>query len=139
MPMSAIELSKVQRVELGRRTTSQEGRADDARRARLILLLDAVDMSARTRDKLSWNDAFIGRWSKCFAQERLARPFSRYAGRESSTLTAVLEARILESTIKRKPSDGSTQWSSRSTRRITAASAVNSSLGLSCPRRLTQV
>jgi transposase len=110
--MSTIELSKAERVELSQRATRQAGRADDARRARLILLLEAGDTWAQVREKLSCNDAFIDRWSKRFAQERLAGLFSRHAGQEPSTLTPALEARILEWTVKRKPS-GATHWSTR--------------------------
>jgi transposase len=39
--------------------------------------------------------------------------FSRHAGQPPSTLTPALEARILEWTVKRKPADGATQWSTR--------------------------
>jgi hypothetical protein len=49
---STISLSKAERVELSQRATSQAGRADDARRARLILLLEAGDTWAEIREKL---------------------------------------------------------------------------------------
>jgi len=111
--MSAITLSDVERVELNRRASSRAGRADDARRARLILLLDSGDTWAKIREKLDCNDAFIDRWSKRFLEERLAGLFSRHAGQEASTLTPQLEARILEWSVKRKPADGSTHWSTR--------------------------
>ena len=110
--MSTIALSKVERVELSQRAVSQAGRADDARRARLILLLEAGETWAQIRDKLCCNDAFIDRWSKRFAEERLAGLFSRHAGQQASTLTPALEARILEWTVQRKPA-GSTHWSTR--------------------------
>src|SRR6202162_4626365 len=110
---STITLSKMEQAELSQRATSQAGRADEARRARLILLLDAGHTWAEVRDKLSCNDAFIARWSRRFAAERLAGLFSRHAGQAPSTLTPRLEARILEWTMKRKPPDGATQWSTR--------------------------
>jgi transposase len=110
--MSTIELSQVERVELSQRAGTQAGRADDARRARLILLLEAGDTWTQIRDKLACNDAFIDRWSKRFAEERLAGLFSRHAGQAASTLTPKLEARILEWTVKRKPA-GCTHWSTR--------------------------
>jgi transposase len=109
---SAINLSKAERVELGQRPMRRAGRADDARRARLILLLEAGDTWAQIREKLSCNDAFIDRWRKRFVQERLAGLFSRQAGQRPSTLTPALEARILEWTVKRTP-PGSTHWSTR--------------------------
>lgn len=110
---STIILSAMEQAELNQRATSQAGRADEARRARLILLLEAGFTWAQIRDKLACNDAFIDRWSKRFVAERLAGLFSRHAGQTATTLTPALEARILEWTVKRKPADGSTQWSTR--------------------------
>jgi transposase len=109
---STLSLSKAERMELGQRATSQAGRADDARRARLILLLEVGHTWAQIREKLSCNDSFIDIWSKRFAAERLAGLFSRHAGQRASTLTPELEARILEWTIKRKPA-AATHWSTR--------------------------
>jgi transposase len=110
---STITLTKMERNELQRRATRQAGRADEARRARLILLLEAGHTWAELRDKLACNDDFIARWSKRFAAERLAGLFSRHAGQPATTLTPGLEARILDWTVKRKPPDGSTHWSTR--------------------------
>jgi transposase len=109
---STISLSKAERMELNKRVSSQAGRADDARRARLILMLEEGETWARIREHLACNDAFIDRWSKRFADERLAGLFSRHAGQEATTLTPALEARILEWTVQRKPA-GSTHWSTR--------------------------
>ena len=113
MCLSTITLSSAERMELDQRAASRARRADDARRARLVLLLAAGHTWAEIRDKLDCNDAFIDRWSKRFAAERLAGLFSRHAGQTPNTLTPQLEARILEWTVKRKPADGATQWSTR--------------------------
>jgi transposase len=110
---AAVGLSKVEREELTRRVSSQSGRADEARRARLILLLDGGQTWAAIRDKLDCTDSFINRWGQRFVQERLAGLFSRHAGQAPTTLTPRLEARILEWSVKRKPADGSTHWSTR--------------------------
>src|SRR5215469_14320507 len=111
--MSTKGLTEGERRELGQRAASRNGRADDGRRARLILLLAAGHSWAQIRDKLGCNDAFIARWSKRFGQERLAGLFSRHAGQGPRKLTPRLEARILDWTLKRKPADGSTHWSTR--------------------------
>src|SRR5215471_2459864 len=108
-----IGLTGGERRELSQRAASRSGRADDGRRARLILLLEAGHSWAQIRDKLSCNDAFIARWSKRFGRERLAGLFSRHAGQGPRKLTPRLEARILDWTVKRKPADGSTHWSTR--------------------------
>src|ERR1700689_5556006 len=110
---NTIVLTEAERVELNQRAASRSGRADDARRARLILLLEAGHTWAGIRDKLDCNEALIDRWIKRFREERLAGLFSRHAGQEASTLTPALEARILEWTLKRKAPDGTTQWSTR--------------------------
>ena len=68
MSMGTIALSDAERVELSRRAMSRAGRADDARRARLILLLDAGETWAGIREKLDCNDAYIDRWSKRFCR-----------------------------------------------------------------------
>src|SRR5215813_11120102 len=102
---STIELTEAERMELSQRATSRSGRADDGRRARLILLLEAGHSWAQIRGKLDCNDAFIDRWSKRFGRERLAGLFNRHAGRGASKLTPALEARILDWTLKRKPAD----------------------------------
>src|SRR5258706_15335757 len=104
---SAIALTKMEQTELSQRATSQSGGADEARRARLILLLDAGQTWAVIRDKLDCTDSFIDRWSKRFVQERLAGLFSRHAGQVPTTLTPALEARILEWSVQCKPRDGS--------------------------------
>src|ERR1700728_3321652 len=110
---STIVLTEAERMELNQRESSRSGRADDARRARLILLLESGCTWKAVRDKQDCNDAFIDRWIKRFGEERLAGLFSRHAGQEASPLTPALEARILEWTVKRKAPDGSTQWSTR--------------------------
>src|SRR5208283_66198 len=100
---NTIVLSKMEEAELTQRATSQSGRADEARRARLILLLDGGHTWAAIRDKLDCTDSFIDRWSKRFMAERLAGLFSRHAGQLPTTLTPAMEARILEWSVKRKP------------------------------------
>src|SRR5262245_47776140 len=108
-----ITLTKSEHAELRQRATKQAGRADDARRARLILLLAEGMTWTSIRDKLDCPDTFIARWSKRFSAERLAGLFSRHSGQPPTTLTPALEACILDWTVKRKPSDGSTHWSTR--------------------------
>src|SRR5499433_3868991 len=91
---STIELTEAERMELSQRATSRSGRADDGRRARLILLLEAGHSWAQIRGKLDCNDAFIDRWSKRFGRERLAGLFNRHAGRGASKLTPAMVARV---------------------------------------------
>ena len=75
--------------------------------------LDAGHTWAAIREQLDCTDSFIDRWSKLFASERLAGMFSRHAGQLPTTSSPTLEARILDWTVERKSSDGSTHWSTR--------------------------
>lgn len=108
-----MELIESERAELMRQASARNGRADAARRARLILLLAEGCTWADIREKLGCSDSFICRWRQRFVDERLAGLFSRHAGRERFKVTDRVEARILARTTKHKPADGSTHWSSR--------------------------
>ena len=108
-----MKLTKSERVELQRQASLRTVRADSARHARLILLLAEGLTWAEIRTKLYCSDSYIDRWSKRFASDRLAGLFARHAGRSRYKVSDRLEARVLEWTMKRKPADGSTHWSSR--------------------------
>ena len=119
---TAISLTKTERMELTKQATSRTGRAEDARRARLVLLLAEGHTWDEIRDRLPCSRGFIDSWSKRFVAERVAGLYSRHRGQNATVLTPRLEARILEWTLKRKPADGSTQWS---TRKLGAAMGVS--------------
>lgn len=108
-----MKLTESERVELQRQASARNGRADQARHARLILLLSEGLTWAEIRAKLDCSDSYINRWSMRFACDRLAGLFARYAGRERYKVTDHIEARVLAWTTQRKPADGSTHWSSR--------------------------
>src|SRR5918996_1557417 len=107
-----MSVTKAQRMELERRVKSRRGRADEARRARCILLLAEGSTWARIRAQLGCNDSYIARWAGRFEAEGLAGLYSRHRGQGPSKLTPRLEARILAMTRK-PPADGSTHWSTR--------------------------
>ena len=108
-----MKLTKSEQTELQRQASVRSGRADCARRARLVLLLAEGCTWSEIRSKLDCADSYINRWSKRFKTERLAGLFARHGGRERYKVTDRLEARVLAWTTKRKPADGSTHWSSR--------------------------
>lgn len=108
-----MKLTESESAELKRQASARNGRADSARRARLILSLADGLTWAQIRAKLDCNDSFIARWSQRFAAERLAGLFARHAGRERYKVTDRIEARVLARTTRHTPADGSTHWSSR--------------------------
>jgi transposase len=109
---NTIQLTKRERMELMRRAIHRTGRAEDARRARVILLL----AEGRTWDviceHLACSRGFVDTWRRRFVDARLAGLYSRHRGQGPTRQTARLEARILAAT-RRAPADGSTHWSTR--------------------------
>ena len=67
-------------MELTKRAKSRSGRAEDARRARLILLLAEGHTWDEMCERLDCSRGFIASWSKRFATERVAGLYSRHAG-----------------------------------------------------------
>jgi transposase len=107
-----LELTQSERETLEARVRSRSLRADDVRRARLVLMLaDGLSYTA-IQAALGCNAVYVSRWKKRFEAERLAGLFARKAGSRAEVLTPALEARILARTAK-KPTDGTTHWSTR--------------------------
>jgi transposase len=111
--MERITLNAEQRAELQALTRTRHGSAAVARRARCILLWAAGERRVDMRDKLACNDGFISRWTRAYAEQGLPGLVSFYPGRAPRQPVEKLEARVLNHTLKRKPRDGSTHWSSR--------------------------
>src|SRR3984957_14273335 len=109
---TTLRLSQPESQELHTRARSRGLRADDVRRARLILMLAGGQSWSTIQHALGCSSAYIARWQTRFAEQRLAGLFARHQGRPATKRTPRLEARILAWT-RRPPTDGSTHWSSR--------------------------
>src|SRR5450631_3183293 len=107
----AISLTHAERMELGRRANSRTDRAEDARRARLILLLADGHTWDEASERIDCSRGFVASWSKRFAEQRIAGLYSRHIGQVATVLTPALEARILEAT--RHAPNSSTHWTTR--------------------------
>jgi len=108
----ALTLDPSDRNELEERARSRTLRADDVRRARLILLLADGESYSEIAEKLGCNRSYVSTWKKRFEEDGLAGLYARHQGRKRTVLTPSMEARILSWTA-RKPSDGSTHWTTR--------------------------
>jgi hypothetical protein len=98
--MGKMNLSETEREELMSLQRSRAMAVGQVTRARLILLLDEGASRAAIMTELRCDSRFITTWQTRFIRERLAG------------LTG-LEARVLDYTLRRKPADDSTHWSSR--------------------------
>lgn len=105
-------LTPPERKELRRRMRSRRVRAEDARRARVILELASGRGLRLTAAYLACSSSYVQRWARRFRAARLSGLVARHQGRGAAQGAAKLEARILDWT-RREPNDGSTHWSSR--------------------------
>ena len=112
MASKQLILTDPERMELQRRVRSRSVRADDSKRARVILELAGGRGLRGTATYLACSTSYVQRWAGRFRSERLGGLIARHQGRAASKAAAKLEARILEWT-RRGPDDGTTQWSSR--------------------------
>jgi transposase len=102
---------------------SRSVRVEDARRARIILSLASGSLSLwaiSRRERCSINTVRV--WRDRFKEQRLPGLWSRHRGRAPSQGIEKLEARIIDWTLHRKPTDGSTHWSSR---KLASALGIN--------------
>ena len=109
---NTIVLTTRERMELRRQTRSRRGRADAARRARVILLLAEGATWAAVCHAVGCSRGFIATWRQRFADERVAGLYSRHRGQAPQHETPQAEARILQAT-RQAPADGATHWSTR--------------------------
>ena len=113
MPSTRLVLTLEQRTELEARARSRRGRADAARRARVVLLLADGESYTSVRDKTGCSSRTIALWKRRFETDGLAGLAARHRGSKPTVLTPALQARILAWT-RRAPPHGATHWSTRS-------------------------
>ena len=108
----ALSLTADERSELERRVRSRKNRAEDARRAQVILMVaDGESFSTITAAVGCYPD-YVSRWKQRFEADRVAGLRARYRGQPPTVRTPALEARVLAKT-RQKPPDGSTHWTTR--------------------------
>src|SRR5881396_1200357 len=113
----ALTLTTNERTELERRVRSLKIRSEDARRARVILMLANGDSYSTIEATVPCFRDYINRWRRRFLIDRVDGLQPRYKGQPPTVLTPAMEARVLEKT-RQGPPDGSTHWSTRKLGRV---------------------
>ena len=109
---SAFTVNSSEGEELAARLRSRTLPSEDVRRARLILMLADGKSFTTIQKALECNRSYISRWKQRFESDGLSALYSRHRGRAPGKDAMKLEAKILART-QRKPTDGSTHWSTR--------------------------
>ena len=113
MLSTGLTVTPEQRTLLDARLRSRRGRADAARRARVILLLAAGETYVSVTAKTGCSSRTIALWKGRFEADGLAGLTAQHRGSTPTVLTPQLQARILAWT-RRPPPHGATHWSTRS-------------------------
>src|SRR6266576_6004875 len=113
----ALTLTIDERTELERRVRSLKIRSEDARRARVILMLANGDSYSTIEATVPCFRDYINRWRRRFLADRIAGLQPRYKGQPPTVLTPAMKARVLDQT-RQAPPDGSTHWSTRKLGRV---------------------
>jgi uncharacterized protein YheU (UPF0270 family)/transposase len=92
----ALRLTTDERAELERRVRSLKIRSEDARRARVILMLANGDSYTTIEATVPCYRNYINRWRRRFLAGRLEGLRPRYRGQPPTVLTPAMEARVLE-------------------------------------------
>ena len=103
----ALTLTSDERTELQRRVRSLKIRSEDARRARVILMLADGESYSTIEAAIPCYRDYINRWRRRFLASRLEGLRPRYCGSTPTVLTPTMEARVLEKT-RQAPPDGTT-------------------------------
>jgi transposase len=119
----ALKLTVDEHIELKRRARSRRIRAEDARRARVILMLANGESFTAIAAALGCYPGYINRWRRRFETERVPGLQAKYRGQPPRVRTPAMEARILAKTQQRPP-DGSTHWSTRKLAKVLEVSHV---------------
>lgn len=112
MRTPVLQVSAAERTTLEARLRARTLRAEDVRRARVILMLAEAQSYTTIQAAVGCDARYVSRWRQRFAEAGLAGLYSRHRGRAVERRTPKLEARILAVT-RQKPPDGSTHWSTR--------------------------
>src|SRR5215207_6362861 len=97
----ALTLTTDERTELERGVRSLKIRSEDARRARVILMLANGDSYSTIEATVPCFRDYINRWRRRFVADRLDGLRARYRGQPPTILTPTMEARVLDK--KRQP------------------------------------
>ena len=94
----ALTLTTDERSELQRRVRSLKIRAEDARRARVILMLADGESYSKIEAAIPCYRDYVNRWRRRFLAARIDGLRPRYRGSAPTVLTPAMEARVLEKT-----------------------------------------
>jgi putative transposase len=113
-PAAALSLSEGQKAEIEALVCSGNTPQKVALRGRLLLLAHQGIPNHAIAQQLNLSRPTVLAWRACFARDGMAAINGvRKRKRSAKVLTPELEQKILDTTLKTRPTNGSTHWSVR--------------------------
>src|SRR5260221_7694066 len=116
-----VRLTPQDRQVLEARARSRSGRADEARRARVVLMLADGETYDGIQEAVGCGRAYVSRWRGRFLEQGVAGMYARHKGRKPPAMTPRVQGRVPAWT-QRGPEDRSAH---RSTLKLARRPGVN--------------
>jgi putative transposase len=112
---SELVLSESEQAQLSSFARSRSVPAALAQRAQIVLSCAAGDSNSAVARRLRLSDATVGKWRKRFVTRRMAGLYDELRPGRPRTIDDERVASLIRKVLYKKPKDGSTHWSVRST------------------------
>jgi putative transposase len=112
-PKAQLVLDEAERAQLASMARSRSVSAALVVRARIVLACELEPSNRKVAHRLQVNPATIGKWRKRFVEQRITGLHDELRCGAPRSIDDERIAMLINTTLKTKPADGSTHWSTR--------------------------
>src|SRR4051795_6184127 len=112
-PKAQLILDEAERAQLASMVRSRSLSAALVLRARIVLACELEVSNRKVAHRLGLNAATVGKWRKRFVEQRISGLHDELRPGAPRSIDDERVAMLINTTLKTKPADGSTHWSTR--------------------------
>jgi transposase len=112
-PKAQLVLDEAERAQLASMARSRSLSAALVLRARIVLACELEPSNRKVAQRLQVNAATVGKWRRRFVEQRIAGLHDELRSGAPRSIDDERIAMLINTTLKTKPADGSTHWSTR--------------------------
>lgn len=112
-PKAELELQTAEQAQLQSMVRSRSIPAALRARAQIVLASAAGEPNSSIARRLSYTNATVGKWRRRFIERRISGLYDELRPGKPRTVDDERVARLINTTLYRQPTDGSTHWSIR--------------------------
>jgi len=112
-PKAQLVLDEAERAQLASMVRSRSLSAALVLRARIVLACELEASNRKVAHRLGLNAATVGKWRKRFVEQRISGLHDELRPGAPRSIDDERVAMLINTTLKTKPADGSTHWSTR--------------------------